>query len=39
MIKPNTGITDYLSSIKKTDEGKLKERRDKDKEPFNLTSK
>jgi hypothetical protein len=34
MIKPNTGLTEYLSSIKKTDEDKLKRRRERDKEVF-----
>lgn len=39
MIKPNTGITDYLSAIKKTDEVKLKDRSERDKEAFISTSK
>lgn len=34
MIKTNAGVTDYFSSIKKTDEDKLKKRRVKDKEVF-----
>lgn len=34
MIKSNTGLTEYLSSIKKTNEDKLKRRREKDKEVF-----
>lgn len=34
MIRAEKGLTDYLSSIKKTDEDKLKKRREKDKEPF-----
>lgn len=31
MIKAKTGITEYFLMIKKTDEGKLKKRRDRDK--------
>lgn len=34
MIRAEKGLTDYLSSIKKTDESKLKARREKDKEVF-----
>lgn len=34
MIKTNTGLTDYLSSIKKTDEVKLKKRKIEDKAVF-----
>lgn len=32
MIKPNAGVTEYLSSIKKTDEDKLKRRLERDRE-------
>ena len=32
MIKPNAGLTDYFSSIKKTDEDKLKRRLERDRE-------
>lgn len=34
MIKTNAGVTDYFSSIKKTDVDKLKKRRVKDKAVF-----
>jgi len=39
MIQTNTGITEYLSRIKKTDEIKLKNRRIKDKEVFIVNEK
>lgn len=36
MIRPEKGLTDYLSAIKMTDEKKLKSRRERDKEVFIL---
>lgn len=39
MIKPNAGITDYFSSIKKTDEDKLKKRKREDIEVFIVDKK
>ena len=39
MIKPFMGITDYFSSIKKTDEDKLKKRKREDIEVFIVDKK